>query len=264
MQGIIFDIKRFAIHDGPGIRTTVFLKGCPLSCVWCHNPEGISFNIESFDDVKYIGSKRYARKKQIGYSTTVSDLMVEIRKDKMFIEGGSGGVTLSGGEPLSQPEFACEILKASKKEGFHTAIDTSGFVPKYNFEQVIPYTDLFLYDVKFFNGELHQEYTGVNNKLIWENLEYLVKMKSNIDIRIPVIPDINITDMVNLCERLVSLGIDGFNKLHLLPFHRIGSEKYNRFNKNQKMIEVEEPDNSVMKNIAEVFINKGFNVLIHT
>ena len=167
MTGYVFDIKKFAIHDGPGIRTTVFLKGCPLRCWWCHNPESIK-QIKIDENNSCTASETSIVRK---YS--VNELLKIIQKDLIFYDESDGGVTFSGGEPLIQIDFLELILQKCKSEYIKTAIDTCGYVKTESFERIYKYTDLFLYDLKLFDDELHRKYTGVSNNLIKENLEFL-------------------------------------------------------------------------------------------
>jgi len=228
VTGRIFDIQRFSVHDGPGIRTTVFLKGCPLHCPWCHNPEShISqsqiifqenrcvscgmcvaeclngchqlcegkhiFNSQNCITCgKCIKSCPFKCLELIGKSMTVNEVLNEIKEDIAFYSN-SGGVTLSGGEPLMQYDFSCEILKEAKKLGIRTAVETSGYCDE-SIEEISRYVDLWLYDIKLFSEDDHIEYTGVSNKKILENLHYLDKAGANIILRCPIIPGVNFTE----------------------------------------------------------------------
>ena len=185
MKGVIFDIKRFAVHDGPGIRTTVFLQGCPLGCWWCHNPEG--------------------QRNNAGNKVSVAEVMDEVIKDSIFYEESNGGVTFSGGEPLHQSGFLSELLKGCKKEGFHTCVDTSGYATKESIDLIMDDTDLFLFDLKHTDDTVHRKYTGVSNSCIIDNLKYLAGKKKEIILRFPVIPGINdstdnISEMLKLLK----------------------------------------------------------------
>ena len=227
MKALISDIKRFAVHDGDGIRTTVFFKGCPLKCVWCHNPEGIDFkpqlalyknkctlcgncvkmcpvsaHIISETDHKLEREKCvacgkceencfYDALKLYGREMSVSELMPILLEDIDFYENSGGGVTLSGGECLMQAEFCAELLKKLKENNIHTAVDTCGFVSKEAFDKVMPYTDIFLYDLKAFDEEVHIKCTGQSNEVILENLKYLDGCGKKIEIRIPYVPGFN-------------------------------------------------------------------------
>ena len=227
MKAMITDLKRMAVHDGPGIRTTVFFKGCSLHCLWCHNPETLSRKpqlafyenkctgcltchrvcptgaqiaegaIHTFDRSKCIGCGKCAEYcpagalQLFGREMTLEELLPQLMEDRDFFETTGGGVTLSGGECLLHPDFCVELLKKLKAEGIHTAVDTCGFVPKETFTRVLPYTDIFLYDLKAIDPAVHKKCTGQDNRLILENLRYLDEMGANIEIRIPVVPGHN-------------------------------------------------------------------------
>jgi len=163
MEGIIFDIKRFAVHDGPGIRTTFFLKGCPLNCWWCHNPESISKGI-FFDKKQNVA---------IGKKYSVQDILIEAEKDRIFFDESDGGITLSGGEPLLQYEFTLEIVKELHQAGFHVSLDTTGYTSEKRISEIAEYVDLFLFDLKHLNDSLHKKFTGVSNIQILNNLRLL-------------------------------------------------------------------------------------------
>lgn len=237
---IIFDIQRNSFVDGPGIRTTVFFKGCNLKCKWCHNPESQSPKPQIlFYKDKCTGCGRckgitakdteficFHDAKQIcGKEYTVEEVFDTIQKDRTFYEASGGGVTFSGGECMLQTDFLCEILQKCKQEHIHTAIDTAGFVPWESFERVLPYTDLFLYDIKTLKDDVHKEFVGVSNKPILSNLRKLFAVKANIWIRIPVIPNINdsaeemkgIKAFLDVCKPA---------KIELLPYHKMGEHKY--------------------------------------
>ena len=230
-EGTIFKIKRFSVHDGPGIRTSVFLKGCPMNCIWCHSPEGISKDISIWynrnlciscnqciqvcpekalaafsDEEPNIQIDRELCKVSgecvrtcpsnalqfTGYRSTVSEIIGEIEKDMIFYDSSGGGITLTGGEPLLQPGFSSEILKESKDRKIHTAIETSLYCEKEALDLLAEYVDLFIIDIKIFENSLHKYYTGKNNETIKENFLYLARQGKNILVRIPLID--NITD----------------------------------------------------------------------
>lgn len=265
MKGIIFDIKRFAIHDGPGLRTTVFFKGCPLNCWWCHNPESISSNIEHYNIIEKIGDKEFTVAKTVGRVTTPNEVMIEILKERVFMEQGNGGVTLSGGEPLLQYQFASELLKLCKKHGINTAIDTSGAVSISAFKAVLPFTDIFLFDIKLITASLHKKYIGVDNELIISNFKNTVKAGKKVIARIPLIPKVNLnnTELNHIIEFLLPFKCNTFNEIHLLPFHNIGKAKYERFNRKWRMNNTKEPDINELQPVVDLFISKGFNVTLH-
>lgn len=230
IKGKIFEIVRGSCVDGPGIRTTVFLSGCNMRCKWCHNPESwcVTENI-----IEY----------------TVDELFEKINRDKSYY-GEKGGVTFSGGECLLQIDFLCEILKKCKEKGIHTAIDTAGNVNWSIFEKVIPFTDLFLYDLKCYSDYLHIKYTGVSNKIIKENLEKLSSI-SDIIVRIPIIPNVNTKEIIRMSEYLKGLNI---KEIELLPYHSLGESKYKKLGIKFNKFEV--PTDIEMKKYEEIFMCK--------
>lgn len=252
------------MHDGPGLRTTVFLKGCPLKCIWCHNPESIGNMPIELDAEKRIGKKVFIEKEIIGEYMHIEDVVKEIQKDTVFYEESGGGVTLSGGEPLMQFNFALELLKQLKELGIHTAIDTSGFVPSEKLEQILPHTDLFLYDLKHLDKAKHLQYTGVSNETILQNLELLVKKKSNVSIRVPLIPGYN-TDTGYLSELVAYLHTLGENirEIHLLPYHNWAKNKYQKLHLEYKLDEVESTPEEELIEVKAYFESQKFNVKIH-
>ena len=237
MTGKIFEIKRFAVHDGDGIRTTVFFKGCPLRCVWCHNPEGLIFETqEAFYAHKCIGCGEC---KNVGFTPenclgearvtygreiTVDELLPILLEDKEFYENSGGGATLSGGECLMQADFCQELLKKLKENGIHTAVDTCGFVSKGALDKVIPYTDIFLYDLKAYDEDVHIKCTGRSNKQILENLEYLDSLGKDIEIRIPYVPEYNDDQIEKIALFLSKL--KHVTKIRVLPYHNYAGSKY--------------------------------------
>lgn len=241
MRTTIFDIQRSSFVDGPGIRTTVFFKGCNLKCNWCHNPESQNFKKEIlFYQNKCTACGRcknltvdneaffcfYDAKEICGKKHTVDEVFTEVLKDKAFYETSGGGVTFSGGECMLQTDFLFEILKKCKENGIHTAVDTAGNVPWESFEKIMSCTDLFLYDVKCFSEPLHIEGTGVSNKLILENLKKLSdKFKGDIIIRIPVITGFNddIEEIQKIADFLKGIRTKA---VEILPYHKMGEHKY--------------------------------------
>jgi len=298
ISGIIFDIKRYAIHDGPGIRTTIFMKGCPLSCWWCHNPEGVSpkpelmyfefkcihchtcvkvcpENAISFDENE---TQQIDREKctgcgvcasacptsalrLVGRVITVEELLTEIEKDIKLYDDSGGGVTFSGGEPLSQPKFLVESLKELKKRYIHTTVDTSGYAPKEVLKQILPHTDLFLYDIKLYDSGENEKYTGVPNDIIIENLKFLTGQGKEVILRFPIIPGITDTDKnVKGWTNFIS-EIKGINEIDLLPFHDV-SEKFRRIGREYKMTIHHRPPDEILKWIKEEFESIGLRVKI--
>jgi len=264
MKGLIFSVKRYAIHDGPGIRVTFFMKGCPLSCWWCHNPEGISPEPEKVQMINRIGDKEFRKTEIAGRQYTIEDILEILMKERIFIDKSGGGVTFSGGEPFMQFDFLLEALKACKDAGFHTAVDTSGHFSSGLLKKVIPYTDLFLYDLKHLDREKHIEFTGVPNDTILKNYELIVESGCEIMIRIPVIPGFN--DSQDHLERLRKYIFDNrtesIKMINLLPFHKTGASKYKRFNKTYKMEAIVPPASEKMKELKEFFSEGGIRVKI--
>jgi len=232
LNGLVFDIKRFALHDGPGIRTTVFLKGCPLRCWWCQNPE----SIRDFPETLQIKSitptfnNSCIEEKIFGNEINVDSLIKELIKDRIFYDESGGGVTFSGGEPLVQADFLVESLKLCKEIGINTAVDTSGYTPFENIEKIYDSTDLFLFDLKIFDDEKHIKFTDVSNKLILSNIKKLTDIGNKTIVRIPLIPGITDTNK-NLLEvsRFVST-LKNIKQIDLLPYNKISESKYKRFN----------------------------------
>jgi len=262
-KGLIFDIRRFSVHDGPGIRTTLFFKGCPLSCWWCHNPESRSPEAESGKRMLPLDGKHYCFEEVTGREMTLQEVLTELLKDRVFYEESNGGVTLSGGEPLLQADFAGKLLKLLKEEGLHTAVDTCGHVPAGELEKVIPYTDLFLYDLKLLDDQKHFEYTAVSNALILKNLTYLVQKRKNIAIRFPVIP--GITDTRENTELLKSFLITlqpGISKIHLLPYHNAARAKYERLGLENKVSGKHSLDKKNLEPLRKELSDAGFQVII--
>lgn len=213
-EGTVFNIQRFSLHDGPGIRTVVFLKGCPLRCLWCANPESQSPICQTASDGTVYGER-------------LSDDAVWriVERDIPFYEESGGGLTLSGGEPLMQPDFALSLLERAKAAGLHTAIETTGLAPYPVISRLTPYTDLWLYDIKHHDGAAHRTGTGVDNAQILENLKALAASGADVVARIPVIPGFN--DSLNDAGALASLLVNaGIARADILPFHQMGEKKY--------------------------------------
>ena len=298
VHGRIFDIKKLAIHDGPGIRTTVFLKGCPLSCIWCHNPESISPKPElgyipnkcsgcgacaavcptgahSFSETgehridralcihcfKCVDACLWEALTIYGRDVTVDQVMAKLLPDRSFFEESGGGVTLSGGEPLAQPAFAAALLKACREAGFHTCVDTSGCAPWAVFEQVIPYTSMFLYDVKFFDEALHKKYTGVPNSLILDNLRALGERGIPIEIRIPLIPHVN-DDMEELAKTARFLSGVPVERVRLLPYNELARSKYTTIGREPTVPNERKQAREIMEAYGRLFRDAGLDVVV--
>jgi pyruvate formate lyase activating enzyme len=264
MNGLIFSVKRYSIHDGPGIRVTFFMKGCPLSCWWCHNPEGISPEKEEVEKITRIGDREFYKKENVGLSYSVEDIIAIVEKERVFIDKSKGGVTFSGGEPMMQSEFLLEALKVCRDNGFHTAVDTSGQCSREKLEKIIPFTDLFLFDLKLMDEKKHIEYTGVTNKNILGNFNLIISRNVDIMIRIPVIPGFNDSeeDLEQLKQFIHDKKTERIKMINLLPYHKIGSSKYKRFNKPYKMEETVQPSPERMKELKEYFSGEGIRVKI--
>lgn len=263
MKGLIFDIKRLALHDGPGIRTTVFFKGCPLNCLWCHNPESRCFDTESYMHIDKLEGKVFKKQKEIGKWMSVDEVMREIEKDKIFYKESGGGVTFSGGEPFLQYEFLGDLFNACKHKGIHTAVDTTGYIKREKFESIYKPADLFLYDLKHMDDRLHKKYTGVSNKLIIENLEWISERKRRIIIRFPVVPGYNDSEKnISLMRSLLEKLYPNVNKIDLLPYHRMANSKAQRFGLEQQIAGIVEPDPAQLESIRKKFEEIGFTVRI--
>lgn len=295
--GNIINIQKYSVHDGPGIRTTIFFKGCPLSCWWCHNPESqnIQHEIMFFEErctscgncVKRCPQNAIAVKdtylivdknkcalcgkctdfcprnarEYVGRDMTVPELMKEIIKDEVFYDESSGGVTFSGGEPLIHADFLDEVLKKCKDRGIHTAVDTSGYVSWDKFEKIADKVDLFLFDLKHMNNEKHIKYMNVPNLLILENLKKLSDKGCNIFIRIPIIVGVN-DDEENISETIKFLSNLNIVQVNLLPYHKMGMNKYRRLKMDYKLSGMEKPSNEKMDEIVGKFREIGVKVKI--
>ena len=297
MKGIIFDVKRYAIHDGPGIRTTVFLKGCPLQCQWCQNPEGIEPGPEIFvrqklcaedcdacvsacpqgaisKDGNSIEIDRakcdfcgkcedacvYEALEIVGREVTVAEALAEMERDRVFFDESGGGITFSGGEPLMQLDFLLALLPEIKKRNIHVTLDTSGFVSFKDLERVSDQVDLFLYDLKIMDDEKHKEYTGVSNRIILENLRELTERGKPVAVRIPLISGVNDDDqsIQLLTEYLRSL--KNIKQISLLPYHSGGCEKYRNLRKEDSLKTFQPPSGKRIDEIEKILIEAGFSV----
>ncbi len=264
MKGLIFSVKRYSVHDGPGIRVSFFMKGCPLKCLWCHNPEGISPYPEYVNKSNKVGTRIFTKREEVGRYYSVDDIMEILDKDEVFIRQSGGGVTFTGGEPMLQFEFLIRVLKKCKANGYHTAIDTSGYSDYKNFMSVIPVTDLFLFDLKHLENLRHIEMTGCENTEILKNYHLLLESGKDIMIRIPVIPGYNddYNHLDNMRRFIIATKTDSVRKINLLPYHRIGSSKYKRFNIPFNMKNVQQPSSERMKELKEFFSVTGIKVKI--
>lgn len=296
-KGTIFDIKRYAIHDGPGIRTTIFLKGCSLRCQWCQNPEGQESNPEiilrssrcatecnecvSICSLDAISKDRnsieidkakcnlcreceevcaYEALEIVGREVTAQELAEEIEKDKIFFDESGGGVTFSGGEPLMQLDFLEALLKEIKKKNIHVTLDTSGYVSFEGLDRISEKVDLFLYDLKIMDDEKHEKYTGVSNKLILENLRKLAERGKSVAVRIPLVSGIN--DDNQSIHMLVDFlqSLKNINQISLLSYHRGGREKYKRLRKEKLPKTFQSPSDERIEEIKKILTDSGFSV----
>lgn len=297
-SGVIFDIRKYSIHDGPGIRTAVFLKGCPLSCWWCHNPEGRSPDIEiiqrdnrcircgaclsvcetgatyQHNDEILLDRARctlcgacvdecYAEARQlVGRRMSVTQVMTEIEADLPFYEQSNGGVTFSGGEPLMQPRFLKALLSACRQQGIHTALDTCGYASWNLIDGLRQDVNLFLYDIKVLDDPLHRKFTGVSNRLILDNLRRLSQCGSNIIVRFPLIPGLNDNDeQVRQLAELVN-SLSNVSEIDILPYHSSAINKYNSLGLDYSLEGLASPQDEQLQNIAHILEKAGLKVKI--
>lgn len=298
-EGTIFDLKKFAIHDGPGIRSTVFFKGCPLNCRWCHNPEGLSAAPEVMifaqrcladcSECLALCPEKALRKdkegivlkrdlcnacglctaacpsealQMAGRKVSVEQIMNELAKDAIFYRTANGGITFSGGEPLAQIDFLHELLLSSKKQGWHTSVDTCGYAPFASFLKIMPLVDLFLYDLKMIDPAKHLHLTGMNNHLILENLAKLSHSANSLAIRIPLIPGSNDseTDIKQLADFCASL--PRAHPVHLLPYHPGGSGKRKRLDQSEPLPGTRPPTAAKLQKIEGIFLQRKLAVTL--
>lgn len=296
--GTIMNIQKYSIHDGPGIRTTVFFKGCPLSCWWCHNPEsqnvkheimffqercikcGVCIKrcpesaIKVTDQYPIIDKNKCVicgkctdfcaknAREYVGKDMTAQELMKEIIKDEVFYDESGGGVTFSGGEPLIYLDFLDEVLKKCKARGIHTAVDTSGYAPWESIEKIVDKVDLFLFDIKHMNNEKHKKYMNVENVGILENLRKLSSRGSNIFIRMPIIVGVNDDDDEHIHQAIKFISNLNVIQVNLLPYHKMGMDKYRRLKMDYKLSGEEKPSDEKIGEIADKFKKAGIKIKI--
>lgn len=254
IKGRIFDIQKFSVHDGPGIRTIVFLKGCYLRCRWCCNPESQEYKIQTMI--------RNGKETVIGKDVTVEDVMKDVLKDMPYYRRSGGGITLSGGETMAQPDFAVALLSACKEYGLNTAIETTAFADYSVVERFLPVCDLFLMDIKHINSEKHKEFTTQPNELILENAKKLAVSAKELVIRVPVIPTFNDTpeEIEAIAEFAKSLKT--VKQIHLLPYHRLGYDKYVGLSRDYGMGDVTPPTKEHMNILVNAAKKHMDNVII--
>lgn len=295
----IFEIQPFSIHDGPGIRTTVFLKGCPLHCLWCHNPESHRMMPESmyfvekctgcqqcvnvcekkglrWDGAKVIGNPMLCdgcgdcvqicpnnARKVVGKTMTSDKVLEQVLKDKMFYDTSGGGVTISGGEPLLFPEFVEELIIACRKAGVHTAVETSGYASENAVVTALKDVDMVLFDLKMMDSEIHKKLTGVENNVILENVVYIKKqLKKPMVIRVPVVTGCNDSEEnMKATARFVKEHLGENVPIHLLPYHKLGVDKQIQLSK-EEVHEFTIPEDSWMEHLKDIIADYGVCVQI--
>lgn len=249
VKGRIFDIQRYSIHDGGGIRTIVFLKGCPLRCKWCCNPEGQHYNVEKMT----LGGKE----KIVGQDVTVGEIIDIVERDRIYYRRSGGGLTLSGGESLTQPDFAVALLKTAKERGINTAMESTGFADFSVISRYLPYLDLYLMDIKHMNSAKHKEFTSQPNELILENAKKITDTGTRLIVRTPVIPTFNATkEEIGEIAKFAS-SLKGVTQMHILPYHRIGTDKYKGLNRDYSLTGIEPPSKELMNELLEVVNSYG-------
>ena len=249
VKGRIFDIQRYSIHDGGGIRTIVFLKGCPLRCKWCCNPEGQHYNVEKMT----LGGKE----KIVGQDVTVGEIIDIVERDRIYYRRSGGGLTLSGGESLTQPDFAVALLKTAKERGINTAMESTGFADFSVISRYLPYLDLYLMDIKHMNSAKHKEFTSQPNEKILENARKITNAGTRLIVRTPVIPTFNDTKEEIAAIAEFARSLRGVKEMHILPYHRIGMDKYKGLGREYSLTGIELPSKELMNELLEVVESYG-------
>ena len=248
-EGRIFDIQRYSIHEGPGIRTIVFLKGCYLRCRWCCNPESQEYKIQTMTVA--------GKPKIMGQDITVEEVMAEIDKDEAYYRRSNGGITLSGGECLFQPDFSAALLKAAKEKGYHTAIESTGCAPYQEIQKLLPYLDLYLMDIKHMDSDKHKQFTGQPNERILENARQIAIDAKELIIRVPVIPTFNNTKEEIRAISEFAASLPNVKQLHLLPYHRLGQDKYTGLGRTYTLADIEPMAEEYMQGLLETAKHSG-------
>jgi pyruvate formate lyase activating enzyme len=292
-RGVVFDIQRYSTRDGPGIRTTVFLKGCPASCPWCHNPEswstapqvmvlerrclgcGTCLEVCPHGALTHAGARPGDNggpctlcgtcieacppdaRHLAGREMDVDEVLAEVLRDRVFYEESDGGVTFSGGEPLLQHAFLTEALSACRAAGLHTAVDTSGYAPQAHLLALAPLVDLFLYDLKLMDAERHRALIGVPNAPILDNLRALGAVHGAIRVRIPIVPGFNDDEADLEAAARFASGVPGVQAVELLPYHRAGAQKFERLGRSYRLADVASPPRERVEQLAELFRAQG-------
>lgn len=299
IKGVVFNLQHYSIHDGPGIRTTVFLKGCPLKCLWCQNPESqdsqplLLFTAEKcmgcgscvevcpneaiklLDNISKTDRERCTGKGEcvsvcpndarriVGREMNAAEVFEDVKADDIFYRDSHGGVTLSGGDPVFQPDFSIAILGLCQSAGIHTAIETCGFLEWNKLKNILDHTDLVLYDIKHMDSSKHKEYTGVTNELILENAEKIHReLKIPIYPRIPLVPGYN-DSLKNLqcTAEFIASKLDGKNRVHILPYHRLGETKYTQMER-RMIMNITPPSDTDLENARKIFESTGLSAVI--
>lgn len=290
-MGIVFDIQRFCVNDGPGIRTVVFLKGCPLQCLWCHNPESNSVKQQlycgwnqcvhcekcaavcehhvhrivdgkhhiNFSDCRLCGACvdacPYGALGIYGKEMSVEEVIAEVLKDRDYYETSKGGVTISGGEPMAQADYTLSLARAFQEAGIHVCVETSGFAPGDKFEVLLPYVEMFLFDYKATGEELHKRLTGVDNRLIMKNLKMLIESGKNVRLRCPVIPGYNLSE--EHFKAIAGLSRSGVSSVDIIPYHDMGRGKAKNIGSHMYLDNVKIPEQTDVEQWIASMIGYG-------
>lgn len=253
-KGRIFNIQRFSIHDGPGIRSIVFFKGCYMRCAWCCNPESQAYEIQTMQE--------NGKEKIVGQDVTVEEILPELLSDKPYYRRSGGGVTLSGGEILAQPEFARDLLHACKENGLHTAVESTANAPFEVIKEILPYLDLYLLDIKHMNSAKHKEYTCAPNELILQNAKRIAESDVELIIRTPVVPTFNDTAEEIKAIAKFAASLPNVEEHHLLPYHRLGQDKYAGLHRKYAMQNIQPPSKEKMEYLLSVAQESGLKCQI--